>query len=77
MDLHFVAEIHGFFIENLRNSQLLRAIPASNPRISSHNLNGPDLFRGSLNISRWTDTILNTSDHPKTGVLPRVVHRPG
>ncbi len=42
MDLHLVAETDGFFVENLRNSQLLRAIPASNPRISSHDLNGPD-----------------------------------
>jgi len=50
MDLHLVAETDGFFVENLRNSQLLRAIPASNPRISSHNLNGPDLFRGSINF---------------------------
>jgi len=48
MDLHIEAETDGFFVENLRNSQLLRAILASNPRISSHNLNGPDLFRGSL-----------------------------
>ncbi len=52
MDLQLVAEIHGFFVKNLRNSWLLRAILASNPRISSHNLNGPDLFRGSLGQSQ-------------------------
>jgi len=38
----------SFFVKDLRNSQLLRAIFVSNLNILNLNLFHPDLFRGSL-----------------------------
>jgi len=41
----------SFFFKDLRNSQLLRAIFASNLDVLNLNLFHPDLFRGSLVVS--------------------------
>jgi len=47
VDLNRVARIRHFFVGNLRNSWLLRAISASNWQILIANLFGPDFLRGS------------------------------
>jgi hypothetical protein len=48
VDLNLGARIRRFFVENLRNSWLLRAILASNRQIPIANLFGPDFLRGYL-----------------------------
>ncbi len=50
MDLHLAAKMPSFFVANLHNSWLLRAICASNQRIFINNLYGPDLLKGSLGV---------------------------
>ena len=50
MTLDLGARIRPFFVANLRNSQLLRAICASKGQILITDLFGPDLFRNSLGI---------------------------
>jgi len=58
MDLHLAAKIRCFFVANLRNSWLLRAMCASNQRIFISNLYGPDLFKGSSsNVARAEDPL--------------------
>jgi len=47
VNLNLAARIRRFFVGNLRNSQLLRAIAASNRRILLVNIFGPDFLRGS------------------------------
>jgi len=47
VDLNLVARIGHFFVGNLRNSWLLRAISALNRRILIASLFGPDFLRGS------------------------------
>jgi hypothetical protein len=47
VDLNLGARIRRFFVENLRNSWLLRAIFAANRQILIANLFGPDFLRGS------------------------------
>ena len=48
MNLYLRSKISSFFVENLRNSWLLRAISASNLNILDRNLLRPELIRGSL-----------------------------
>jgi len=48
MNSYLTPKISSFFVVNLRNSQLLRAIYASNLNILGRNLLRPELIRGSL-----------------------------
>ena len=48
MNEHLKSKISNFFVANLRNSGLLRAIGALNLNILKFNLFCPDLIRGSL-----------------------------
>ena len=50
------SKMSNFFVANLRNSWLLRAIRALNLNILALNLFRPELIRGSLNnfsMSEW------------------------
>jgi len=48
MNRHLAIKIRGFFVVKLRNSSLLRAFHALNPRILIGNMFDPDLIRDSL-----------------------------
>ena len=48
MNLYLTPKISSFFVGNLRNSQLLRAIFASNLNILDRNLLRSELIGGSL-----------------------------
>ena len=50
MNEHLESKMSNFFVTNLRNSGLLRAIGALNLNILNLNLFRPDLIRGSLNL---------------------------
>ena len=52
MNEHLEPKISNFFVANLRNSWLLRAIGALNLNILNLNLFRPDLIRGSLDVNR-------------------------
>jgi len=69
MILDLGARICPFFVANLRNSQLLRAIRASKGQIIITDLFGPDLFRDSLRI---TDVFLSPSLSYRSEVFARL-----
>ncbi len=50
MNAYLASRMPSFFVANLRNSRLLRAIFASNLNILNQNPLRPDLFRGSLTL---------------------------
>jgi hypothetical protein len=47
MNSHLTSKTSSFFVGNLRNSQLLRAISASNLNVLDRNLLRPELIRDS------------------------------
>jgi len=49
MNAYLTPKISSFFVANLRNSQLLRAVYASNLNILDRNLLRPELIKDSLN----------------------------
>ena len=55
MNEHLEPKISNFFVANLRNSWLLRAIGALNLNILNLNLFRPDLIRGSQDIMNVPD----------------------
>ncbi|GBE07507.1 hypothetical protein BMS3Bbin11_01444 [bacterium BMS3Bbin11] len=75
MNSYLTPKISSFFVANLRNSQLLRAICASNLNILDRNLLRPELIRGSLIVQNGILTIIAIASPTQpacVGILPHI-----